>query len=448
MKRAHTLTLTRRSGNRLRQTDGRAQSLRAYWVGESTSLAGSSAHAVALPVVAVVELDATPRQVSLLAAAATAAAVVLALPAGVVGDRCAKRPLMVATDLTAAAVVATVPLCWATGSLSMPVLYAVALLLGALTVFHQAASVAIVPDLVRPQDLPAAHSRIGAACAVADTAGTYGGTLVVALAGAARALWLDALSYLVSACCALRIAPEPARRPQGGRPARVMGDIREGVGYVMRDAIQRPLVLALTAYAYADGIVTTYTAYTLLTRLNAGSTGLGVVMGVTGAGGLAGALAARRLTARFGPGRTIVAGFAAYAVCGVPLLVARPGVAWLSVLAVAGALKMAVGVAAGSTHRALRQQLCPPHLQSRAQQTAVWLASGVRPLAALSAGGIAAVCGVRTALLAGTALYLLPVALVWLSQAGRLATMPTTPAASLATPASSPATADEEVRVH
>ncbi|MEU2354421.1 MFS transporter [Streptomyces misionensis] len=161
-----------------------ARSLRAYWAGEATSLAGSPVHAVALPVVAVVQLHATPGQVSLLATASTAAACVLALPAGVVGDRHGKRPLMVATDLAAAAVVAAVPLCWATGSLSMPVLYTVALLLSVLTVLHQAASIAIVPRFVRPQDLPAAHSRIEAACSVADTAGTYGGTLVVGLVGA------------------------------------------------------------------------------------------------------------------------------------------------------------------------------------------------------------------------------------------------------------------------
>ncbi|MER8119045.1 MFS transporter [Streptomyces sp. NPDC094031] len=434
MKRANTPTLTRRPGNRVRQARAAARSLRAYWVGEATSLAGSSVHTVALPVAAVMQLNATPSQMSLLAAASTAAAVVLALPAGVLGDRCAKRTVMVATDLTAAAVVATVPLCWATGSLSMPVLYAVALLLGALTVLHQAASIAIVPEIVRPQDLPAANSRIGAAYAVADTAGTYGGTLVVGLAGAARALWLDALSYLVSACCALRITPAPARHPQGGRPGRVLGDIRDGIGYVMRDPIQRPLVLALATHAGADGIVTTYTAYTLLTRLHAGSTGLGVVMGVTGAGGLAGALAARRLTARCGPGRVIAAGFAGYAVCAVPLLVARPGVGWLAVLALAGAVKTAAAVAAGTTQRSLRQQLCPPHLQSRAQQTAVWLVSGVRPLAALTAGGIAAACGVRAALLAGTALYLIPVALVQASRAGRLTAMPCTPGDPLPAP--------------
>ncbi|MYU06042.1 MFS transporter [Streptomyces sp. SID8366] len=160
MKRANTPTLTRRPGNRVRQTNAAARSLRAYWVGEATSLAGSSVHTVALPVAAVMQLHATPSQMSLLAAASTAAAVVLALPAGVLGDRCAKRTVMVATDLTAAAVVTTVPLCWATGSLSMPVLYAVALLLGALTVLHQAASIAIPPEFVRPQDLPAANSRI------------------------------------------------------------------------------------------------------------------------------------------------------------------------------------------------------------------------------------------------------------------------------------------------
>ncbi|MFF8908734.1 MFS transporter [Streptomyces olivaceoviridis] len=121
---------------------------RAYWVGEAVTLAGTSVHGVALPVIAVLELDASPGQVSLLAATATVPAFVLALPAGVAGDRYPKKRITIGTDLAAAAVVPVVPVCWAAGALSVPVLYAVALLLGALTVLHQAASTAIVPELV------------------------------------------------------------------------------------------------------------------------------------------------------------------------------------------------------------------------------------------------------------------------------------------------------------
>ncbi|MGW1650921.1 hypothetical protein ACWCP9_39560 [Streptomyces eurythermus] len=77
------------------------------------------------------------------------------------------------------------------------------------------------------------------------------------------------------------------------------------------------------------------------------------------------------------------------------------------------------------TQRSLRQQLCPPGLQSRAQQTSVWLVTDVRPAAALTAGGIAAVFSVHAALLVGTVLYLVPAGLLCSSPVRRLTTMPT-----------------------
>jgi hypothetical protein len=162
----------------------RGHGFRAYWLGEATNVAGSSVYAVALPVIAAVELDATPGQVSTLASAVLAPGFVLALPAEVAGDRYPKRHLMVGTDLMAAAAVATVPVCWAADVLSMPVLYAVALLLGALTVLHQAAAIAIMPELVQPALLHETNGRVAAAFAVAGSAGTYDKTAAVsALAG-------------------------------------------------------------------------------------------------------------------------------------------------------------------------------------------------------------------------------------------------------------------------
>lgn len=404
------------------------RSFRAYWAGEATSLAGSSLHGVALPVIAVLEIKATPGQVSLLTAAAMTPAVALSLPAGVVGDRYAKKWLMVATDLAAAAVVAAVPTCWAFGALSMPVLYAAALLLGALTVLHEAAASALVPELVEHEQLLDANSQITAVYNIADISGAYGGTLVISLAGAVRTLWLDCASYLISAWCASQIRPlstPESTRAQRNRPRTdVLTAIREGVRYVMHDPHQRPLLLALGVHALAGRIIDTYFAYTLLTTLHSGSTGLGLVAGAAGAGGLAGALATPHLIRRFGPYPVMLSGFLGYLLCGVPLLLAQPGPAWLGVLAAAGAARRAVGAAAGSTQRSLRQQLCPPHLQSRANQTCVCLVSGARFVAALTAGGIAAVCGVWAALLVGTVLHLVPVVLLWASPVRHLTAMP------------------------
>ncbi|MGC5264033.1 MFS transporter [Streptomyces cyaneofuscatus] len=419
--------------NTLLQQDSRPslggqRGFRAYWLGEATNLLGSSLHAVALPVIAAVELDASPGQVSTLAAAVLAPVFVLALPAGVVGDRYSKRRLMVGTDLLAAAVVAVVPACWALGMLSMPVLYVVGLLLGSLTVLHQAAAIAIVPELVEPALVHQANSRVMAAYAVAGSAGTYGGTAAVSLLGAARCLLLDSASYLVSAWWASQIPSAVARRPNGPRP-RLLGAIREGVTHVMHDRIQRPLVLTMTLHAYADGIPITFFAYYLLTELGFSSTGLGLVMGAVGTGSLVGALAAARLVRQAGPGAVLMVGFAAYPLCGLPLVLAPSGsTTWLIILAVAGALQAAAATAAGSTQRSLRQRTCPPDMQSRVQQTSVWLVAGARLLAALSAGAIAHAAGVRTALMVGMALLIAPVVLLWVSPVRRLTVMPTTSA--------------------
>ncbi|MFJ4972108.1 MFS transporter [Streptomyces sp. NPDC088755] len=399
---------------------------RAYWLGEATSRMGSSLYAVALPVIAAVELDATPGQVSALASAALAPVVVLALPAGVIGDRYSKRDLMVITDLLAAAVVATVPACWALGTLSMPLLYVVSLLLGALTVLHQAAAIAIVPELVHPALLHRANGNAMAGLAVAGSAGTYGGTAAISLLGATRCLLLDAASYLVSAWWASQIPPASVRPPNGPRPP-LFEAIREGVTHVMRDRIQRPLVLTTTLHAYAEGIVVTYFAYYLLTELGVSSTGLGLVMGAVGTGSLVGALAATRLEHRAGPGVAILIGFAAYPLCGLPLVLAPSGSAtWLIILAAASALQMAAATAAGTTQRSLRQHTCPPAMQTRVQQTSVWLVAGARLLAALSAGAIAHAGGVRTALVTGIGLLIVPVVLLWVSPVRRLTAMPTT----------------------
>ncbi|MFE1232495.1 hypothetical protein [Streptomyces sp. NPDC058745] len=90
----------------------------------------------------------------------------------------------------------------------------------------------------------------------------------------------------------------------------------------------------------------------------------------------------------------------------------------------AGVLRKAAAAAAGATQRSIRQQLCPPELQSRAQQTSVWLVTGLRPFAALTAGGIAAVLGVHAALATGTVLSLVPGALLWSSPVRRMTAMP------------------------
>ncbi|MFD3996127.1 MFS transporter [Streptomyces sp. NPDC058583] len=429
--------LRRLKGERPRRVAGNRM-FSAYLAGESASVAGTSVHFVALPVLAVVELHATPGQIATLAALSMAPAAVLALPAGTLVDRYSKRTFLISTDLAAALVVIVVPVSWAAGVLSLPVLYTVAVLLGSLTVLHQAAAIAIVPELVDREHLHKANARVGAAFSVADTAGMYAGTAVVGLVGAARSLVLDAVSYLAGAWCATRLhVNAPPQRP-GGTIRRMPAEIRAGVAYVMRTKVVRTIVLALCGTNLGASMISTFFPYYLLTVLDSGSSGLGLVMGATATGAIAGSLAGPKIVRRIGPGRLLMGGFLLVPLAGIPLLIARPGTVWLVVLAVAGAVQAAAAAAAGAMQRSIRQTVTPPELQGRAQQTSVWLTGGVRPLASAAAGGLAALTGgVWGVLLAGHLILLAPVALLWCSPVRHLRSMPADPLNSPDLPAAS-----------
>src|SRR5689334_7119522 len=69
------------------------------WTGQAVSEIGSAVTIVALPLVAVVLLHASPFQVGLLSAATTVCFLLVALPAGLIVDRVPKRRLMISCDV-------------------------------------------------------------------------------------------------------------------------------------------------------------------------------------------------------------------------------------------------------------------------------------------------------------------------------------------------------------
>ncbi|MCX4826500.1 MFS transporter [Streptomyces sp. NBC_01142] len=396
----------------------------AYLTGEAASLLGTSAHAVALPALAVIVLHANPGQVATLAVLSQAPAFVLALPAGAYVDQHGKRPVLIGTDLVAAAAVAAIPLAALGGWLSFAVLYAVALIVGSAAVLHLAAAIAVVPELVSAPLLHEANSRVGSAFSLADALGAYAGAGVVAALGAVRAFWLDALSYVFSAWCASRIRLVEHRARPAEERERLGPAIWKGLVFVARTPVVRPLVLSLSLTGVGATLIEVYRAYYLLTALDAGALGLGVVIGVSGIGGVIGALKAPGLVRRFGPGPVMLVAFGLYPVMGVPLLLAHSGSGWLGVLALTGTVQMAAATCAGTTQRSVRQQLTPPELQGRAQQTSTWLVSGARPFASAGAGVLAGSFSVPTAMWTGTAILCLPPLLLLVTHVGRLTAMP------------------------
>ncbi|MFC9585809.1 MFS transporter [Streptomyces yangpuensis] len=413
---------------------GASADLRRLVASECASLSGSAVSTVALPTLAVLELHSSTTQIAALAFLGQLPNAVVALPAGALSDRYAKRPQMIAADLTAAGALATIPAAAFAEVLGIGQLYAVAVVLGITKVMHDSAAISYLAMLVEPDRLQHANSRLGAASSVADTAGSNAGAALVGAIGAARSVFVDVLSYLVSALLVWRIrTPEPAAPAEGRRS--LSRDIREGLRYVVGQPTIRTVIAALSTLSFGLAIMNTYWAYYLLTTLGATPTAFGVIVGAGGMGSLAGALLTSRVTDRLGVGPVITTGFAVSPLAQVPLLLAEPGRGWQIVLAATLAVQLFWATAAGISQRTLRQILCAPEFQCRMQAASTTVTAGSRPLAAATAGALALVLAVPTVLATGTLIQVLPVLLLLNSPVRALRAMPTPPARPAVPPA-------------
>lgn len=133
---------------------------RLLWTGETTSAVGTDITRLALPLVAVVTLDAGAFAVSLLTAATWLPWLLIGLPAGAWVDRLRRRPVMLICDAVSLVLLVSVPVAALAGALTFSHLLVVALLVGTAGVFFQTAYQVYLPGLVPAQHLPEANAKL------------------------------------------------------------------------------------------------------------------------------------------------------------------------------------------------------------------------------------------------------------------------------------------------
>ena len=282
---------------------------RRLWAGETVSLFGSEVTELALPLVAVLVLDAEAAQMGLLAAARFAPFLLVTLPAGAWVDRRRRRPVLIGSNLGRALLVGLVPLLAGLGLLRMGHLYAVAFAVGAFTVVFDVAYQSYLPSLVEREQLVEGNSKLQASASVARVGGPGLGGLLVQLVGAPRALLLDAGSYVVSAASLLAIRnrePAPVADRDGQPRARLRQEIGEGLAVTYRNPVLRSMAgLAATYNLFSQVIEALLVLYaTRELGLSAGVIGLVISAGSIGA--LAGAALTGRLQRRLGVGPSLI----------------------------------------------------------------------------------------------------------------------------------------------
>src|SRR6266542_1709006 len=181
--------VTTRAGRVLPQLLRERRDFRRFWTGQTISLFGDQVTLLALPLVGVLVLHASPAQMGYLAAAGLAPNLLLSLHAGAWVDRHGRRRrIMIAADLGRAGLLATVPLAYALGVLTLDQLYAVAFLAGALSVLFFVSRETLFVSVAPRDRFVEANSLLYGSRAFSFVGGpSLGGLLVQLLSAPARA---------------------------------------------------------------------------------------------------------------------------------------------------------------------------------------------------------------------------------------------------------------------
>ncbi|MER7730758.1 MFS transporter [Streptomyces erythrochromogenes] len=398
------------------------------WSGQTVSLVGSQVTDIALPLAAVITLNASAFQIGLLNVARFAPYVLVTLLAGVWFDRRRRKPTLIAADAVRVLLIGALPLAHLLGVLSLPWLYVVGFMAGVATVLFDVGILSYIPGLVDKDDLADANSKMTASYSVAGIAGPgLAGFLVGALT-APVALTVGATTYLASAV-ALWWIRRPEAEPE--RPAEqksVRADIVEGLRTVVGSRILRHLATQSAVFNLFENLMTTVFLVYAVRTLGLTPFQLGLVVGAGSVGALLGATFSGRISKRmgFGPALRMVTLLA----CLSPLVLLVPGDTGPVSLTILGTTLAVHGfhlAVFNVNSLTLRQTVTPARLLGRMNASYRLILYGTIPLGALLAGSLASLFGLRAALAVGVAGIALPAVWILFSPVYRLREMPRGP---------------------
>ncbi len=358
------------------------------WLGDTVSQFGSQVTLLAVPTVAILVLHAGPFQVGVLSALEFLAFPTLGLVAGVYADRLRRRPILIVCDLGRMLALGSIPVAFLVNALTLEQLYIVALVTGIFTVFFDVSYQSYLPVLVDRPNLLEGNTKLEISRSVAQVSGPAIAGFLIQWIGGAKAVAVDALSFLVSAVALSTInKPEPQPRPStasGGTG--FIPEIKEGLEVVFKNPILWRIAGCTATFNLGSNMV--FGAVFLVfayRQLHLSAATVGIIFAVGSIGGLIGALLAAWVARIVGLGRTLAIATAVggLAILALPVALVVAPVAVLTALGFLGGL---TGPIYNISQVSLRQAITPDRVQGRMNATMRTIVWGTIPLGAFIGG--------------------------------------------------------------
>ncbi|RQO57183.1 MFS transporter [Paucibacter sp. KBW04] len=327
---------------------------------------------LALPLTAALLLNASPTQMGLLTAMEIAPFVLFSLPAGVWLDRVRKLPVYIIGETLLALTVATVPLAAWMGWLNMTWLYVVGFVLGTVYTTAGSASQIVLTQVVERDRLVEAHAKNALASSGAEVVGPGVAGVLIKLMGAPMALAVDAVLVLASALILRGIQVKEVLKPREAG-TRFWDELKGGLRFVRQHSLLVALASAVGGWQVfnnaAQVVQILYATRTL--GLSAQAVGMSYV--ALGAGTVLASVMGHRISARIGPGPSLVLGLATSGLGWLTLallptgFVGAPAFAFMLFMFGVGAVLIFINFLS------LRQAVTPTAMLGRMTSTMRWL---------------------------------------------------------------------------
>ena len=374
-------------------------SFSALWTGQLISLFGDRVHQVALAFL-VLGLTNSPLAMAMVFVAATLPNLLLSPFAGAYVDRWNQRDVMVVSDLLRAGAVLLIPIVAFT---NIYLVYPFVFLVTSISIFFRPARVAVLPRIVRRDELLTANAAMWAGETFADIIGYPLAGIFVAFLGDALplAFWFDAATYAASAVLIASIFVPPLRRQSGEagadaeeKPGSVIAEMREGLQFLRRDRVLFGNTIQAAFAQFAIGALTVLTPVLVrdvIADPNVEPTAAYAFLETAiGIGNLIGGFAIGLIGTRLAKGRTVILGYVLWGIAMVAVAFAGNLILAFGILFGAGIANMIFVIPS----QTLFQERTPAELIGRVVSFRFALVFGSMTLAMAVGGLLAQVVGV------------------------------------------------------
>jgi MFS family permease len=374
-----------------------------FWSAETLSLLGSQVSLVAIPLLAITSLAATPFEMGVLNAAQFAPFLVLTLVAGVWVDKHRRLPMLIGANVGRAVLFGSIPLAIALGLMNISVLSTLVFLAGMLTVVFELAYQSYLPSLVGHEHLIEGNGKLEGSRSFAQMSGPGAAGILVGAAGAPIAILIDAVTYLVSAMTLLFIRrSEPEPQPDPGPRKSLWTQIGYGLRLSVSNIYLRALGTEAAIYNLFNQMLWAVLILHLARGMHFSPVIIGLVLTMEGVGALLGSLVAARLGRRWGIGHTLIGSITV--ANAAPLLIPAAPSGWALAAPLIGVALMinGTGIVIYSIQAiSVRQAAVSSDVLGRTNAGYRFAVTGAAAIGALTGGALGGLIGLRATMVVG-----------------------------------------------